>query len=352
VEATVRRRSRQLARRLGIGEGDGGGGRRDGAELHPADLAELLALAYPDRIAQSRGDGRYLLRSGRGVVLDDGDPLRGAPFLVVAELGAGRVGQNDDRIRFAAALEAADVEAAAAADITDVVTLRWNDARDDLEQRSERRLDALLLSSSVSRAAPGPATTAALVDHVRAGHLDLLRWSAAARALQVRVQFASRSIGGDWPDVSDDVLLETLDEWLTPLLGGATSRADLAEIDMVSVLRGRLGHHAARDLDRVAPTSITLGSGRSLPIDYGDGTARIASRVQDLYGTTTHPTIADGRVPLTVHLRSPAGRDVQVTADLPGFWAGSWSAVRKEMAGRYPKHDWPQDPSAPPRGRR
>jgi len=357
VEATVRRRGRQLARRLGVDSDSGGGGvggrpagrpggRLDVAVLDPADLAELLALAYPDRIAQSRGGGRYLLRSGRGVVLDDGDPLSGAPFLVVAELGAPRADQNDDRIRFAAVLDASDVEAVAADDITSVVELRWNEARDDLEQRSERRLDALVLSSSVSPAAAGTATTAALVERVRAGHLDLLGWSAAARALQVRVVFAAQAIGGDWPDVSDEGLLQTLDEWLTPLLGGATSRADLAKVDMASVLRGRLGHHGARDLDRIAPNSVTLVGGRVVPIDYGDGTPRIAARVQDLFGTTTHPTIADGRVPLTVHLRSPAGRDVQVTADLPRFWAGSWSEVRKEMAGRYPKHHWPIDPSA------
>lgn len=343
VAATVRRRSRQLARRLGIDDSDG---RRDATPLDPAELAELLAVAYPDRIAQSRGGGRYRLRSGRGVVLDEGDPLTGAPFLVVAELGPGRAGQHDDRIRFAAALDASDVEAVAAADITSAVTLRWNDVSDDLEQRSERRLDALVLSSSVARAVAGPATTAALVEHVRAGHLDLLRWSAAAKALQVRVVFAERAMGGDWPDVSDEGLRETLDEWLAPLLGRTTSRADLAKIDMGSVLRGRLGHHAAQDLDRVAPSSFTLDSGRCVPIYYADGTPRIATRVQDLYGTTTHPTIADGRVPLTVHLRSPAGRDIQVTADLPRFWAGSWSAVRKELAGRYPKHDWPKDPSS------
>jgi ATP-dependent helicase HrpB len=290
------------------------------------------------------------------VILDDGDPLAGAPFLVVAELGPPRAGQDDDRIRFAAALNASEVEAVAGDDITSVVELRWNDERDDLEQRSERRLDALVLSSSVSRAAAGPATTAALVERVRAGRLDLLGWSAAARALQMRVVFAERTMGGNWPDVSDEGLLDTVDEWLTPLLSGPTSRADLGRIDMGSVLRGRLGHRGARDLDRIAPSSVTLVSGRSVKVDYGDGTPRIAARVQDLYGTTTHPTIADGRVPLTVHLRSPAGRDVQVTADVPRFWAGSWSEVRKEMAGRYPKHDWPHDPSAPSptrsRGRR
>jgi ATP-dependent helicase HrpB len=168
----------------------------------------------------------------------------------------------------------------------------------------------------------------------------------------MRVVFAERAMGGHWPDVSDGGLLRTVDEWLPPLLDGATSRSDLAKVDMGSVLQGRLGHRATRDLDRVAPTSITLPRGRSVPIDYADGTPRMAVRVQDLYGTTTHPTIADGRVPLTVHLRSPAGRDVQVTADLPRFWAGSWSEVRKEMAGRYPKHDWPIDPNAPSTGRR
>jgi ATP-dependent helicase HrpB len=328
------RRAAELARRSGVGRGrvDGGG----------TGLGLALALAYPDRIAQARGGARFRLRTGGGAWLPAGDPLAAEPFLVVAELDADR---RDSRIRMAAALDVADVEAAAGAAVEDSVTLAWDTARDDLRARVERRLGSLVLGTSDRPAPAGAATVRALLAQVRATRLAVLGWDDAARTFQQRVAFGRRVLGEAWPDLSDAALLDSLDEWLEPLLEGATSRADLGAVDMGRVLRARLGPALTAELGRVAPTRITLARGRRGSVDYGGDQPAMAVRVQDLFGTTTHPTVARGQVPVVVHLLSPAGRPVQVTADLPGFWSGSWAAVRKEMAGRYPKHSWPLDPS-------
>ena len=153
----------------------------------------------------------------------------------------------------------------------------------------------------------------------------------------------------EWPDLSDAGLVASIDEWLVPLLHNASGRADLEAVDMVRVLRRRLGHRGA-DLERVAPATITLAGGRQVPVDYSGEQPAAEVRVQDAFGTTTHPTV--GGVPVVLSLLSPAGRPIQVTADLPGFWKGSWADVRKDMAGRYPKHSWPADPAATPSPRR
>ncbi len=352
----VRRRSGDLRRRS----------RNDDAEPTEEDLAAcgpLLAHAYPDRVAQARGDGRFRLRSGAAARLPAGDSLTGEQFLVVADLDAPRIGRSsprgrgapgddDLRIRLAAGIDEADVGKAAAGVIEEVVTTRWDTTRDDLRQRHERRLGALVLESREGRALPGEETTATLVEHVRSTQLVALRWRESDRALQARVGFARRSLGGEWPDMSDEALLGSLDDWLAPRLVGATGRADLERIDLGRVLRDAVGHHRIPELDRLVPTTLVLPGGSSVPVDYSGEQPSIAARVQALYGITVHPVVADGRVPLVVHLLSPAGRPVQVTSDLPGFWAGSWNEVRKDMAGRYPKHDWPQDPSVAPSGRR
>ena len=331
---TVRRRAQELARRAGI---------RFGA-ADPGPAGPVLALAYPDRIARFRGRGRFLLRSGRAVALAPQDPLAAEDFIVVADLAPPAPGEVDDRVRLAAALSEAEVETLAGLEITEVTELAWN-ARGELEQRTERRLDALILARAVGPAPVGPLTRAALVDRVRADGLGLLGWTEAARTLQERAGFARRFLGDPWPDLDDAALLADLDAWLAPLLHRATGRADLGRVDVLSVLRGRLGHRL-HELDRVVPDRVTIASGRSVPVDYDHDPPLIGVRAQELYGTRVHPTVAEGRVPLAVEVLSPAGRPIQVTADLPGFWAGSWAAVRKEMISTYPKHDWPADPAA------
>jgi ATP-dependent helicase HrpB len=343
--AAARRRAAELARRVGT-EPPG----PDDA----LDPGPVLALAYPDRIAQARGNGRFRLRGGGGGWLAAGEPLSGEAFLVAAELDAAGRGSaaagKDSRIRLAAALDADDVEAVALATgaaLERTATLSWDSVRDDLRAKVERRLDNLVLGETEGPAEPGPSTTAALVARVRSTRLAILGWSPAARSLQARVKFAGtcRESGagkGEWPDTSDDALLATLDEWLAPLLGNASTRHDLERIDMTPVLRRLLGHRVA-DLDRVAPTAIVFTGGRQVPVDYSGDRPAAAVRVQDAFGTTTHPAV--GGVPVVLSLLSPAGRPIQVTSDLPGFWTGSWADVRKDMAGRYPKHPWPADPA-------
>ena len=330
---TVRRRADELARRVG-----------DVADAVDLDrIGPTLALAYPDRIAQRRGPGRFVLRTGRAVALPRHDPVSEEPFLVVADLAPPGPDGPDDRIRLAARLDESDLRRDFGDEVEDVVALAWTDSG-RLEQRAEQRLGALVLSAAVGRPDPGPATVAALVDRVRERGLDLLGWSPAARRLQARAGFAHRFLGSSWPALDDEALLATLDDWLAPLLGRATGTGDLARVDVLGVLRSRLGHRL-HELDQVVAPSVTVASGRSVAVDYDTDPPSIAVRAQELYGTTEHPSVAAGRVPLTVEVLSPAGRPIQVTADLPGFWKGSWAAVRRDMISAYPKHDWPTDPT-------
>ena len=332
------RRAHELARRAGLRPGP----------VDPARCGPVLALAYPDRVAQARGGARFRLRSGAGAWLPAGDPLAGEAFLAIAEIDAGR---GDGRIRLAAGLDAAEIEAAAG-EAEETVNLSWDPARDDLRARVERRLGAIVLSTADAPAPAGANTTRALLARVRATRLAALRWTGRARGIQQRAAFARRALGGDWPDLADAALLASLDDWLGPALQGATDRAGLEAVDVERILRARLGHRLAAELDHVAPPALAVGS-RTVPIDYSGDQPVAAVRVPDLFGTVTHPSVAHGRVPVVLQLLSPANRPVQVTADLPGFWAGSWADVRKDMAGRYPKHAWPADPrSVPPPPRR
>ncbi|HWD24600.1 MAG TPA: ATP-dependent helicase HrpB [Acidimicrobiales bacterium] len=342
--STVRRRADELVRRV-IGPERSRTVRSTDDTHGSVDPGPLLLAAYPDRIAHSRGRGRYRLRHGSGAVLRDHDPLVGAEWLVAAEIdGAGGHGRADGQIRLAAVLDRADVEAVGRDGARTVVRVEWDEQLDDLRARSERVLDALVLDSTRAEVLPGPETAAALIAYAQRTALGTLGWTGAARALQARVRWARETFGDAWPDVTDSALADGAEEWLEPLLGRATKRADLAKIDPSSAIRAKLGG-TVRELDRLVPSSVGVGSGRMIAVDYSGERPRIALRAQDLYGTTTHPTIADGRVPVTVEVLSPAGRPIQVTADLPRFWSGSWREVRREMATRYPKHHWPEDPS-------
>ena len=333
------RRAAELARRAGVRQ----------STVDPTRCGAVLGLAYPDRLAQARTGARFRLRNGAGAWVPAHDPLAGEAFLAVAEIDAGR---GDGRIRLAAGLDAADMEAAAGG-AEESVTVSWDPARDDLRARVERRLGSLVLATAEGPAPAGEATARALVARVRATRLSALRWTDKARALQARAAFARRTLGGDWPDLSDAALVGSLDDWLAPLLAGATGRAGIEAVDVAGSLRRQLGH-LSHELDRVAPTHLTVAGGRQVTVDYGGPQPTMAVRVQDLFGTAVHPTVAGGKIPVVLQLLSPAGRPVQVTADLPGFWAGTWAEVRREMAGRYPKHPWPADPLAaqPPARRR
>jgi ATP-dependent helicase HrpB len=324
------RRARDLARRAGV----------DPGAVDADRFGPLLALAYPDRIAQQRGSaGRFRLRGGTAAWVPAEDALATAPFVVAADLDGRRDGA---RIRLGAALDLDDVLAVAGAAVREHRRLRWDRDRDDLVEEIARTLDRLDLGTVVRRPPPGEATTAALLDHARRSKLAALPL-AAVESLRARVAFLRARDPDRWPDLSDAALLRDLDVWLGPFLPGATSKVDVETADVVSALRALLPPGAAAELDRLAPEDHRLPSGRTVPITYDGGVPTIAARVQDLFGVTEHPTA--GGVPVVVHLLSPAGRPVQVTSDLPGFWTGSWHEVRKELAGRYPKHAWPEDPN-------
>jgi ATP-dependent helicase HrpB len=285
------------------------------------------------------------MRNGSGAFITDTDPLAHEPFLVAADLD-GRADRA--RIRLAAAVDVADVIASARDDIKEQRTLAWNGDRDDLVETVERRLGAIRLGAQDRPPDPGEATTAALMKRVRETRLAVLGWSATATRLRQRVDFLHRTVGAPWPDWSIDALVDSVDDWLAPYLPGATGRGDLDRLDVATVLRAQLPWPEGAELDRLSPDTLELPTGRSVYVDYSGEQPTAAARVQDLFGTTEHPTA--GGVPIRLELLSPADRPIQVTGDLPGFWAGSWADVKKEMAGRYPKHRWPDDPaSAPPK---
>lgn len=341
----LRERARDIGRRVGV--------RVDVGDLDAARTGAVLLLAYPDRLAARRQPGQLQLRTGSGAWMSKDDPMAHEPFVVAADLDGNR---TSARVRLAAAIDAADVAAVLADQVVETRVVVWDKDRGDLVERVERRLDRMLLDQSITRPRPGEAVTAALVERVRNTRLAALPWTAATTALRQRVRFlrsldlaeaADVTAGeSDWPDWSDAALLSTLDDWLAPYLAGFTGNGDLAQLDLALLLRSQMPWDVGSILDEMAPSHLALPNGRQVPIEYSDDQPPFARvRVQQVFGVRQHPTVAGGRVPVTLHLLSPADRPIQVTADLPGFWAGSWAEVRKEMAGRYPKHPWPPDPT-------
>ena len=323
----------KLAQRWARAAGGGAGGE--------ADTGLLLAEAFPERIARARGKpGEVLLASGRGAFLDPTEHMAREPWLAVAELGGG---DARDRIRLVAALDAATLEA----DLAHRIEVEDRLAREPSGKpviRRIRRIGALVLDEKVIGAPDRATMTAALKSEVEAGGLSALNWGEQAAALRARLAFL-HGLDAAWPDVSDEGLLALREDWLWPLLDGARSLGDIGDGKLAEALRGLIPWDLQRKLDDLAPPRLTTPLG-SASIDYAaEGGPRVEIRVQELFGVKAHPTVGGGRVPLTLSLLSPARRPVQVTKDLPGFWAGSWAAVRSEMRGRYPRHPWPEDPA-------
>ncbi len=340
--ARVRERAMDLARRARL---DGNSAALLAAAADRADrCGRVLALAYPDRLAVRRSQpGRFQLRSGAGAWVPTTDTLAAEPFLVAGDLDGKR---DNARIRLGAAMSTADVLAAFADQVETREQMVWDKGRDDLVLITEQRLGGMLLAAHTAMAPPGPTTTAALVERVRATKMAVLRWSEAAVGLRARVAFVRRECNADdWPDWSDRRLIATLDEWFTPYLAAAAGRADIERLDIAMLLTAQLGWDRSQRLAELAPPRLVTPSGREVAVDYRGDRVTAPVRVQDLFGLDSHPCVAGGRLPIVLELLSPADRPLQVTSDLPGFWAGSWSEVRKEMAGRYPKHHWPTDPS-------
>jgi ATP-dependent helicase HrpB len=312
----------------------------------------MLALAFPDRIARNRGaeTGSFLLANGRGASVDPISPLSREPFLAVAEL-AGRAAQS--RILFAAAITADEIEQMFADRIETRDEVAFDAASASLRGRRTRRLGAVVLGDQHLRIAPNADTTRMLSRGILTLGLDRLPWTRSLTQWRDRVMFLRAAEGEPWPDLSDHALAASAADWLELALAGKTALKEVTADELASSLTALLPWELRRRLDDEAPTHWTAPTGSRVPIDYeAPEGPKIAVRVQELFGLDRHPAIAGGRVPLVIALLSPAQRPVQVTRDLPGFWRGSYQAVKSEMKGRYPRHPWPDDPKTAPATRR
>jgi ATP-dependent helicase HrpB len=332
--ARIRDRAGDIARRSGV--------HVDFDDIASERTGATLALAFPDRVAvRRRQPGQFQMRTGAGAWVAATDALAEERFIVAADLDGNR---SSARVRIGAGIEPAELISALGDDVERQHVLVWDKQRDDLVSHETVRLGSMLLDEQFRPAAPGDETVAALLERVRATRLGALNWSDRAQQLRRRLAFAATNLGGDWPRVDDKTLLASLEDWLAPFLQRATNRADLAGADVEMVLSTMLSWDAQTQLASMVPTTLTTASGRPVVIDYQRDNPTVSVRVQDMFGTLDHPTIGNG-TPLTIELLSPANRPIQITSDLPGFWSGSWAMVRKELAGRYPKHHWPTDPS-------
>lgn len=313
------------------------------AQYDDACVGRLLALAYPDRIAQSRGEGgRYLLSNGRGARLTDVSAISKAGFLVIADLDAG---DREATIRLAAPIDRATLEADFAAHIETRERIEWSSSEQAVIAQRERWLGALNLESRRLDKPDSAHITRSLIAGIRELGLGSLPWTKEARALQARMQFVrqhdTRSTT-PWPAVSDDDLLSTLEDWLAPWLDGMTRRDHWSKLDLHGALIALMDWDQQQRLNELMPTHLAVPSGSRIPIDYSTPAPTVAVRLQEVFGMRETPLIAG--VPLTLELLSPAHRPVQVTRDLASFWSRGYPEVKRELKGRYPRHYWPDDP--------
>ena len=332
-------RWRAEVRRLRAGAGTRGG--QDSSDDRTAGL--VAALAFPERVAKADG-GSYLMASGTRAELAEGSPLRGAPWIAVA-VADRPVGRGHARVRLAAVIDEATARSAAASLHREGEEVHWADG--DVVARRVERLGAIELAERPLPGADPALVRAALLDGLRREGFGLLRWSPDAVVLRQRLAFLRLHRGDPWPDVSDEALHARVDEWLEPELGRARRRADLGRIDAGQALTRLLpwATGEAGRLDELAPERVTVPSGSRIRVDYGDPERPVlAVKLQEMFGLDASPTVAG--VPLLVHLLSPAGRPVAVTADLASFWRDGYRGVRAELRGRYPKHPWPEDPAS------
>ncbi|HEY0312621.1 MAG TPA: ATP-dependent helicase HrpB [Allosphingosinicella sp.] len=328
----------------GLGEGQS---ERSGLPLSSEgerEIAACIALAYPDRLSRRRSASgeEWLSVGGRGFRLDATSPLARAEWLAVAEVSGTAAGA---RILSAAALDEADVLALFADRVETGAQLTFDPATGTVRARSGRRLGAITLSEGRDAKAFPEQIAAALVEGVRTHGLDLLPWSDGARSLRRRASFARR-IDPSLPDISDEALLARADDWLPFLVAGKASLRAVDPAPLSGTLDAILGWEGRKAVDRLAPHAFETPAGSSHAIDYeAEAGPTVTARPQVFFGLAEHPTVGGGAIPLVLSLTSPAGRPIQTTRDLPGFWAGSWAAVAKEMRGRYPRHPWPDDPA-------
>ncbi len=349
IDPAASARWREEVRRL---RGAATGGSRPAGPADDLAAGLVVGLAYPERLARARqpSAASYLMAGGTAAELAAGSALAGTAWLAIA-VADRAPGQANARIRLAAAVDEATAREVGAPLLTTADEVGWSGA--ELVARRVERLGALVLDER-RLSSPDPALVqAALLDVLRTEGLPALAWSAGARHLRDRLAFCHHAYGPPWPDVSDEVLLARAPQWLGSQLTRARRRDDLRRIDVAAALRRLLPWPQAARLDEVAPERLDTPGGSRVRLDYSQLDAPVlAVKVQDAFGWPAAPTLADGRVPVVLHLLSPAGRPIAVTADLASFWRTGYPQVRAELRGRYPRHPWPEDPTLPlPGGR-
>ena len=314
--------------------------------------ARLLSWAYPDRLAlarpeagSSRGSrgGRFLMRGGRGAAVHPSDPLAQAPALAIARAdGEGA----EARVQLALALSAEELEELAPEAIEERLTARWDGENERVRCERVRQLGALVLSRRPWPEADDIVVGAAMAEGLRQGGLAMLPWCAASRRLQQRLALAHRWLGAPWPDRSLEQLARDPAAWLGAHLLGMRSRQDLRSLHLIEALWGELPWERRTELEQLLPETLAIPSGRRVALHYEDDEAKLAVKLQEMFGCAQHPTVLAGRMPITVELLSPAGRPVARSRDLSGFWREGYREVRRELRGRYPRHPWPEDPAS------
>lgn len=304
----------------------------------------MLAYAFPDRVARNRGNGSFVLANGRGAAVEQTSSLARAPYVAIGEMtGTAASG----RILLAAQITQDEIEQHFAEHIESVDEISFDRGAMALRARRKRALHAITLSEATLAVSPSEETARIFADGLIAAGLDRLPWSKAAKQWRDRVMFLRKAEGNSWPDLSDDGLIARRDDWLVPALYDKIALKDISAGDLSDALMALLPWEMRARLDREAPTHFEAPTGSVLAIDYeAEQGPTIAVRLQELFGLNTHPSVAAGKVPLVLELLSPAQRPVQVTRDLPGFWRGSYAAVRSDLRGRYPRHPWPEDPAS------
>jgi ATP-dependent helicase HrpB len=304
----------------------------------------MLAYAFPDRVARNRGNGTFVLANGRGAAVEQTSSLARAPYIAIGEMtGTAASG----RVLLAAQIAEDDIERHFAEHIDTADEISFDRAAMALRARRKRVLHAITLSEATLAVSPSEDTARIFADGLIAAGLDRLPWSKAAKQWRDRVMFLRKAEGESWPDLSDNGLIARRDDWLVPALYDRIALKDISAGDLSDALMALLPWEMRARLEREAPTHFEAPTGSVLAIDYeAEQGPTIAVRLQELFGLNTHPSIAAGKVPLVLELLSPAQRPVQVTRDLPGFWRGSYAAVRSDLRGRYPRHPWPEDPAS------
>ena len=343
LQADLKRQVLASSRRDGATNAQTTASKPRSAASEEAMAARLLGWAYPERIALSRGrgDGRFLMRGGRGAVLHPDDPLADAEALAIAIAdGEGA----EARVRLAVRLERADLEELAAAQGQESLEARWDPQAERVRCERSLGLGALVLARTPWPEARGEEVQAAMAEGLRQLGLAALPWCPRSRSLQQRLGLAHRWLGPPWPDRRLERLEDDPAAWLGERLAGLRSRQDLRQLDLIEALWGELDWAERQQLERWFPETIAVPSGRRVALDYVGEEPVLAVKLQEMFGATVSPTLLDGRLPVTVQLLSPAGRPAALTRDLAGFWSSGYAEVRRELRGRYPKHPWPEDP--------